>query len=83
MNRVWQEMIFTFWLACLGAMIWVTVIFSTGVKSPDEVLTDMTRHLEDYGTLFITLDFLVGFLLLRWGWLWWAEESSPANDRLK
>jgi membrane protein DedA with SNARE-associated domain len=83
MNRVWQEMIFTFWLACLGAMIWVTVIFATGVKTPDEVIADMTRHLEDYGTLFITLDFLVGFLLLRWGWLWWAEENDSANDRLK
>ena len=83
MNRVWHEMIFTFWLACLGAMIWVTVIFSTGVKTPDEVLTIMTRHLEHYGTLFITLDFLVGFLLLRWGWLWWAEESVSASDRLK
>lgn len=83
MNRVWHEMIFTFWLACLGAMIWVTVIFAGGVKTPNEVLSEMTQHLENYAPLFITIDFLVGFLLLRWGWLWWAEESVSANDRLK
>ena len=76
MNRVLREMIFTFWLAFLGAMVWVTIIMSGGVLTPDQVLEKMSGHLLEYGSYFILLDFIVGGLLVRWSWIWWRKNQT-------
>jgi hypothetical protein len=60
MDKIWKELIITFWLSFLGAMIWVTVILKDGMVPPEEVLIDMSRHLESYAAWFLIIDFLVG-----------------------
>ncbi len=75
MDKVWKELFVTFWLAFLGAMIWVTVILKDGMIPPDEVIVSMSKHLESYGAWFFIIDLLVGILLLRWSWLWWRAKA--------
>ncbi len=80
MDKVWKELIFTFWLSFLGAMIWVTVILKDGMLPPTSVLEVMSGHLESYVAWFFILDLLVASLLLRWSWIWWSKRRFEAID---
>jgi len=75
-------MYFIFLVGLLSAVIWLSLIWSDGLLTPQETLYQMHHDVEQYGHLFILLDVVVFFLLFRWISLWHTKRRNQKPDNI-
>ncbi len=65
-SKAFREFVLTFTLVFVLSFLWVTIIMADGLKNPDETISIMFAHLEDFGGYFIIFDIIAVSLLYRW-----------------
>ena len=65
-SKAFREIVLTFSFVLVLSFLWVTIIMADGLTNPDETVSIMFSHLEDFGAYFIVFDIIVAGLLYRW-----------------
>ena len=65
-SKAFREIVFTFALVFVLSFLWVSIIMADGLTNPNETVSIMFSHLEDFGAYFLIFDIIVVGLLYRW-----------------
>ena len=72
----------------LVSLIWLNILWSEGLLTPQDTLDAMFQDIENYGFLFLVVDFILFYFIWRWI-KYWKRPRTPENiwhrpdDRLK
>lgn len=74
--RPLRELILLLLIIFIISAIWLISLWSNGMLSPYETFGAMTQNLEDYGWLFLIVDFIIFSLIWRWIGYWKSQKDS-------